>query len=157
MTTPGVFAMLFDESRKILCVRMNYGDHSWTTPGGRVEPGESPLDALRRETFEEAGVRVEPVALVGVYAKPYKDDVVLSFEVDLVEDAGWVPNGEISERRYFDPRRLPDEMAFPVRVRIQDAVAGERGLFRELSTPRSLKTNNQLLRPMQFSRNQNTH
>jgi len=30
----------------------------WTVPGGKVEPGESPLEAAKRETFEEIDVQV---------------------------------------------------------------------------------------------------
>jgi mutator protein MutT len=33
----------------------------WDFPGGHVEPGESPLDALRREVAEELGVQLEGV------------------------------------------------------------------------------------------------
>jgi 8-oxo-dGTP diphosphatase len=79
MPTLGVFAAITDEDERILCVRMNYATHAWTTPGGRVEFGESPLDALKREALEEAGLDVVVDELVGVYSKPDKDDLVLFF------------------------------------------------------------------------------
>jgi 8-oxo-dGTP diphosphatase len=37
----------------------------WELPGGRVEPGESDVDAVRRECAEELGVDVEPGETVG--------------------------------------------------------------------------------------------
>ena len=42
MPTLGVLAAMTDEAGRILCVRMNYATRAWTTPGGPVEPGESP-------------------------------------------------------------------------------------------------------------------
>lgn len=38
----------------------------WGLPGGGVEPGEDPVDAARRECWEETGHHVEPGALLGV-------------------------------------------------------------------------------------------
>ena len=41
-------------------------------PAGHVEPGESPLAAVKRETLEETGWHVEPSALLnfGVFTSP---------------------------------------------------------------------------------------
>lgn len=43
----------------------------WAFPGGRLQPGESPLDAVRRETEEEVGLSLSEGELLGcVEARP---------------------------------------------------------------------------------------
>jgi 8-oxo-dGTP pyrophosphatase MutT (NUDIX family) len=37
----------------------------WALPGGRLEPGESPVDAARREIREEVGLELPPGAVLG--------------------------------------------------------------------------------------------
>jgi ADP-ribose pyrophosphatase YjhB (NUDIX family) len=39
----------------------------WLNPGGHIEPGELPHQAAEREFFEETGVRVRAVDVVGLY------------------------------------------------------------------------------------------
>ena len=135
MSTLGVFAMIFNEDDQLLCVRMNYATHDWTTPGGRVNAGESPLNALKREVLEETGYQVEPKELIGVYAKPFEDDIVMSFEALVVSRNEWVPNEEISEVKWFHPSELPPQMSLIVQTRVQDAVARRRGVFRVFHSP----------------------
>lgn len=45
----------------------------WAIPGGMVEYGERVEDAVVREAMEETGLKVKPIALVGVYSDPNRD------------------------------------------------------------------------------------
>ena len=134
--TLGVFAAIFDERGRILCVRTNYASKAWTTPGGRVESGESPLDALIREVREEVGLDVEPGELLGVYAKPFKDDIVLSIRARVTAQHPWQPTDEIAEFCYFGANELPSPMSDAARARIVDALEGRSGVVRVIGAPR---------------------
>jgi 8-oxo-dGTP diphosphatase len=130
MPTLGVFAAIFDDSGRILCVRMNYATRAWTTPGGRVEVGESPFAALKREVLEESGLHVVEEGLVGVYSKPLKNDLVLFLRARVLGRNQWKPNNEISEIGYFGRDHLPEPMGLGARTRIIDALDGITGIVR---------------------------
>lgn len=66
---PTVSLALQDEARRLLLVRHHEGN-DWTTPGGMVEPGESPADAAVREMWEETGLAVELTQVLGVFGGP---------------------------------------------------------------------------------------
>jgi len=66
---PSVTAIIYGERGEILLVRQRDGD-VWSTPGGAIEPDEDPVDAVVRETWEETGLLVKPVALIGVFGGP---------------------------------------------------------------------------------------
>lgn len=42
----------------------------WTMPGGRIEEGEAPIDAARREVLEETGLTVDRLELFWTGTRP---------------------------------------------------------------------------------------
>jgi 8-oxo-dGTP diphosphatase len=62
-----VGAVVHDPAGRLLLIQRGRepARGSWSLPGGRVEPGESPEQAVEREVLEETGLRVRAGGLVG--------------------------------------------------------------------------------------------
>ncbi len=84
---------------RLLAVRAR-GRSSLYLPGGKVEPGESPLAAVRREVLEELGVSLVDVRPLGVVTAPGHDQppgTVISMSCFTGSPTGpFVPGAEVS-------------------------------------------------------------
>ncbi len=114
-----VSALIFQEGNVLLALRRDID--WWNLPGGGMEVGETVEEAVCREVWEETGLEVEVEFLVGVYSKPQKQEVVLTFQCRTV--AGKLTaTEESSDCRFFAPAALPINTLPKHRQRIEDAL-----------------------------------
>ncbi len=86
-----VAAYVIRDGRVMICQRRAevHNGLKWEFPGGKIEPGESPEDALARELREELGVgaRVGRIRDAVHYRYPDRDVLVLFYQCE-------IPSGE---------------------------------------------------------------
>jgi ADP-ribose pyrophosphatase YjhB (NUDIX family) len=118
---PTASAIVRDERGRLLLARRAAEPHlgKWDLPGGFLEEGEHPLDALRRELREEAGVEIEPLELEAIEMDVYGGDDGSPWTLNLYWEARLAsgdpqPADDVSELRWFAPEELPgdEEIAF---------------------------------------------
>jgi 8-oxo-dGTP diphosphatase len=135
VVTPSVFVAVREEQGRLLLVK-RCGCAAWELPGGRVDVGESAVEAAVRMTAGEAGLRARITGLVGLFTDPAR-------AVETVGDGkrcqefvacfhGWAEWGRPRPNRYatsdaawFDPA-VVTVLALEARARrwIHHALAG---------------------------------
>lgn len=128
----GVFGIVTDErDRVLLCHRRDFD--LWNLPGGGVEAGESPWDALVREIEEETGLEAAPVHLSGVYSKPDSHEIVFSFFCRVTGGAIRLTD-EADRIEYFPLDRIPKNTVPKQVERIEDFFSDRTGTHYRVQT-----------------------
>lgn len=134
MRTIQVAAAVLLERGKVLLTQRKTGAHlegAWEFPGGKVEPGEDPRDALRRELREELGIETTVGEIVDVTFHRYEDAdkavLLLFFEAARTPESPEpqaldVAAFEWAGKEKLDPARFP-----PADVAVLKKVAARIG------------------------------
>jgi 8-oxo-dGTP diphosphatase len=105
-----VAALIWKNGSVLICQRTRHQTMplKWEFPGGKIEEGEQPRDALRRELEEELGIN----AIIGDEVSRFRHDypsgnaVELRF-YDVREYSGELENRIFRDIRWEEPAKLP--------------------------------------------------
>ena len=105
-----VAALIWQAGKVLICQRTRHQSMplKWEFPGGKIEEGEQPRDALRRELDEELGIAAvigDEVARIR-HEYPSGSSVELRF-YDVREYSGELENRIFRDVVWADPARLP--------------------------------------------------
>jgi 8-oxo-dGTP diphosphatase len=100
----------------------------WELPGGFVEAGERPAESIKREVFEETGLQIAELTILGAYASRYGDDG--KWTVDVAFHCRARPGDLSLSAESSDAAWVAIEQMPPL------AFAGERSAFDELKQTR---------------------
>ncbi|MBC2381799.1 NUDIX domain-containing protein [Pseudomonas sp. WS 5106] len=100
-------ALLIGTDGQTLLVRKR-GTQAFMQPGGKIDAGEQPAEALARELHEELNLRIDPSAAVylGKFSAPAVNEPGFTVEAELFQvniDVNVTPAAEIEEVRWIDP------------------------------------------------------
>jgi NAD+ diphosphatase len=125
-TDPVVIMLAIDGERCLLGRQSRFAPGMWSCLAGYIEPGENVEEAVRRETFEEAGIRCGRVVyfasqpwpfpmslMIGCFAQAMSRDVVVDHSE--LEGARWFEREEAAKMLI---RQHPDGITAPPPVAI---------------------------------------
>ena len=100
-------ALLIGADGRTLLVRKR-GTQAFMQPGGKIDAGEQPAEALARELFEELNLRIDPnaAAYLGNFSAPAANEPGFTVEAELFQvqiDVPVAPAAEIEDVCWIDP------------------------------------------------------
>lgn len=112
-------ALIVQDGKVLICQRTRHQPFplQWEFPGGKIEQGEQPRDALKRELDEELGIDAEVQDEVARIQHDYGtgNSVELRFylvhkyqgeiENRIFRDVRWVPRAQLKEYEFLEADR----------------------------------------------------
>jgi NAD+ diphosphatase len=103
--------MLVEHRGNLLLGRKaGFPDGSYSALAGFVEPGETIEEAVEREVFEEAGVRVRDVSYIGSQPWPFPSQLMIACHAHADDDTVTVDRTELEDARWFTREQVSEAM-----------------------------------------------
>jgi 8-oxo-dGTP pyrophosphatase MutT (NUDIX family) len=119
----GAAALVLDQHNRLLLLHRTDND-CWGIPGGAMEPGESLVETVMRETMEETGLQLDDLTFFDIfsgpgqhYVYPNGDEVYNVVGVYIARSVSGllkIDPAEHCEAGYFDLGALPGPISPPI-------------------------------------------
>jgi NAD+ diphosphatase len=100
-TDPAIIAIISYQQECLLAHHPGWADTLYSTIAGFVEPGESLEEAVKRESLEEVGCRIEQLSYLRSQPWPYPCSLMIGFEATAASPTIEVDGVEIDDARWF--------------------------------------------------------
>ncbi len=113
-----VIALVIADGAVLLVRRaVDPGRGLWSLPGGYMDAGEMPAEALQREVDEEVGLAIDVGEMSAIFPMENgagkRVGIVLAFRAKPSGSNRQVhPQDDVSEAGWFGPRQIPPDLAF---------------------------------------------
>ncbi len=115
-----VAGVVVREDGRVLTIR-RADNGTWEPPGGVLELSEAPEDGVRREVYEETGIKVQVDRLTGVYKNTARGIVALVFRCH-AEGGQEQLSDESTAIEWLTPDEVTSRMREVYAVRVTDAL-----------------------------------
>lgn len=106
------YVVILSEYQGKILLSQHKNRTTWETQGGHIEPGETPMEAARRELYEESGaLEYEIAPLCDYWAGDPEDWANGMVFRAVISKLGPLPESEMARVRTFDS--LPENVTYP--------------------------------------------
>lgn len=116
----GMGVYIIKDEKLLLTKRIgSHGANTWCPPGGHLELGESFEQCAKRETLEEAGIKIKNIRFIGTTNDIYNKDLHYVTMGMMADYASGKPRimepDKCADIDWFDLNKLPSPLFLPVK------------------------------------------
>lgn len=106
-TSPAIIVAVTKGDKLLLAHNSMFPDGMYSVIAGFVEIGETFEDCVRREVFEETGIKVHNIKYFGSQPWPFPNSMMIGFTAEYLEGEINVDNVEIKHAAWFTKEEIP--------------------------------------------------
>lgn len=106
-TAPAIIVAITKEDKLLLAHNRMFPEGMYSVLAGFVEMGETFEECVKREVFEETGIKVHNIKYFGSQPWPFPNSMMIGFTAEYLEGEIQVDNDEILDAKWFSKEEIP--------------------------------------------------